>query len=150
VQFLDGLKGAMEISGKKADAAILGELAEYLVLHRSGNGGEADSDSKPIFAVAAAYITALTTIMSVDESTAAQSLARKLVSLGYELPKKGGDARGWKRLVIWRDRLARRQLAPEMDEVYKRAVEFARQDLTRMDLVAAIEHAEGRDVEPAE
>ncbi|MBL8565779.1 MAG: hypothetical protein JNM89_08690 [Hyphomicrobiaceae bacterium] len=37
--------------------------------------------------------------------TAAQIVARQLVNARAGLPVEGGDARGWKRLAIWRDRL---------------------------------------------
>ena len=36
---------------------------------------------------------------------AAQKVARQMVAKGVCLPKQGGDARGWKRLFDWRDRL---------------------------------------------
>lgn len=92
LQFLERLKQSMERTGKRADAAIVAELVEYLSQQQSAAAAaaEAEHENKPIFAVAAAYMTALTTIVSVDEATAARSLARKLISLGYDLPKKGG------------------------------------------------------------
>jgi hypothetical protein len=36
---------------------------------------------------------------------AAQIIARQMVRNGVELPTGGNDARGWKRLLFWRDRL---------------------------------------------
>jgi hypothetical protein len=143
LQVLNRLQHSLDEAGNKADAAALGEIAEHLLLHRAEDDA-ADSEVKPIFAVAAAYIEALTAITSADEASAAQLLARKLVSLGYELPKRGGDTRGWKRLLLWRDRLVRRQLPMAMSEIYKRAFEFARHDLTHINLNAALEHAMAR------
>jgi hypothetical protein len=82
----------------------------------------------------------LTTISATDEATAAQALALRLVSLGHELPRRGGDTRGWKRLLLWRNRLERRQLPPTMTDIYRRALEFARHDLERLNVDAALEH----------
>ncbi len=144
LQVLERLQHSLEDAGNRAQAAVLGEIAEYLILHRPEDDA-ADAEVKPVFAVASAYIAALTTITGADEASAAQALARKLVSLGYELPKRGGDTRGWKRLLLWRDRLVRRQLPVAMTDVYKRAFEFARHDLTHINLNAALEHAMPRN-----
>jgi hypothetical protein len=139
VQFLLRVKQGLETAGQSRDAAIAEELAAYLMLHPVEDEGE-DSDLNPIFAVAAAYLTVLTTISAVDEASAAQALARRLVSLGHELPRRGGDTRGWKRLLVWRDRLERQQLPPTMTDIYRRALEFARHDLEHMNVNAALEH----------
>ena len=40
-----------------------------------------------------------------DESEAAQIVMRRLVAAGVPPPQKGGDARGWKRLLEWRTEL---------------------------------------------
>lgn len=37
-----------------------------------------------------------------DESEAAQTLMRRLLAAGVPPPLKGGDARGWKRMLFWR------------------------------------------------
>ena len=57
-----------------------------------------------------------------DESAAAQTLARKLIALGYDLPKHGGDTRGWKRLLVWRDNLARGLMPADMREMLTETV----------------------------
>jgi len=59
---------------------------------------------------------------------------------GYDLPKHGGDTRGWKRLLLWRDQLVRGKL-PDMREIYERALHFARQAPMAMDLKAAMDYA---------
>jgi hypothetical protein len=140
VQFLGGLRHALGEAGKHGDADIVGEIAEYLLQHKDEDA-TLDPEASPAYAVAAAYIAALTTITSTDESLVAQLLARKMVSLGYELPKRGGDTRGWKRLLLWRDRLERHQFPAAMTDVYKRALEFARQDLDQLNFNAALQHA---------
>ncbi|MGH6833769.1 MAG: hypothetical protein ACRECM_12245 [Methyloceanibacter sp.] len=40
-----------------------------------------------------------------DESEAAQIVMRRLVAAGVPPPEKGGDARGWRRLLEWRSGL---------------------------------------------
>lgn len=144
LQFLQRVKRGFEAAGQPDDAALAEEVAAYLMAH--GVEDEAgDCDLNPIFAVAAAYIAVLTTISAVDEAAAAQALARRLVSLGHELPKRGGDTRGWKRLLLWRDRLERRQLPSTMSDLYRRALEFARQDLGHLNVNAALDHVMGRE-----
>jgi hypothetical protein len=139
VQFLQRVKQTLETAGQSGEAAMAEELAAYLMLHHVEDE-EADGDLNPMFAVAAAYLAVLTTISAVDEATAAQALARRLISLGHELPRRGGDTRGWKRLLLWRNRLERQQLPPSMTDIYRRALEFARQDLEHMNVNAALEH----------
>ncbi len=36
------------------------------------------------------------------EAVAAQLIIRKLLAAGVAPPRQGGDARGWKRLLLWR------------------------------------------------
>lgn len=139
VQFPLGVKRALEATGQRGDAAIAEELAAYLMSHHVEDE-PADSDLNPMFAIAAAYIAVLTTISAVDEATAAQALARRLIGLGYELPKRGGDTRGWKRLLLWRDRFERQQLPPAIADIYRRALEFARRDLGHLNVNAALAH----------
>jgi hypothetical protein len=38
-----------------------------------------------------------------DESEAAQTVMRRLVAAGVPAPTQGGDARGWRRLLEWRN-----------------------------------------------
>lgn len=38
-----------------------------------------------------------------DESEAAQAVMRRLIAAGIPPPAQGGDARGWKRLLEWRN-----------------------------------------------
>lgn len=40
-----------------------------------------------------------------DEADAAQVLTRKMIGAGMSPPRQGGDARGWKRLLMWRANL---------------------------------------------
>lgn len=125
-------------SGNIEDAETIAELIQFLNRHRAA--ASTDAECQPIFAVSAAYIDALTTIC-IDEAASAQLLARSLVGLGYALPKQGGDTRGWKRLLVWRDQLHRGRLPNEMREVYDRALRFARHAPMEIDLKAALDYA---------
>ena len=147
---LERIRRDLKIAGKAADAEILAELIELMgrSAPRQVEAGP-DPDHQPIFAVCAAYVTALTAI-SVDEAAAAQLLARKLIGLGYGLPKHGGDTRGWKRLLIWRDHLERGRFPPELREIYDRAFRLVRHAPTDIDLKAVLDAAmAGEGQEPA-
>jgi len=41
-----------------------------------------------------------------DESESAQIVMRRLVAAGVPPPQKGGDARGWRRLLEWRNEIS--------------------------------------------
>jgi hypothetical protein len=133
------IKQTLEEAGNAADAATLGELIAFLHSPQAAKAHADERDHRPIYAVAAAYIDVLTAVS--DESVAAQTLARKLIALGYELPKQGNDTRGWKRLLLWRDNLARGLVPGDLREVYERALKFARKSPTTVDLKAALDDA---------
>ena len=136
---LTRLKQTLEEAGNAADAATVGELVAFLHSPQAAKALADERDHRPIYAVAAAYIDALAAVS--DESAAAQTLARKLIALGYDLPKQGGDTRGWKRLLLWRDNLARGLMPADMRETYQRALKFARTHPTGVDVKAALDHA---------
>jgi hypothetical protein len=54
-----------------------------------------------------------------DENKAAQAVMRLLMAAGVPPPKKGGDARGWKRLLEWRGRLAGGIASAEAQDEYE-------------------------------
>jgi hypothetical protein len=133
------IKQILEDTGDAADAATVGKLVTFLHSPQAAKALADECDHRAIYAVAAAYIDVLSAVS--DESAAAQTLARKLVALGYDLPKQGGDTRGWKRLLLWRDNLARGLMPVDMREIYERALKFARKQPTNVDLKAALDHA---------
>ena len=133
------VKQTLDDLGNAADAATLGELLAFLHSPQAATALTDERDHRPIYAVAAAYIDVLSTVS--DQSAAAQTLARKLIALGYELPKQGGDTRGWKRLLVWRDNLARGLIPADLCEVYERAVKFARKHPNTVDVKAALDDA---------
>jgi hypothetical protein len=133
------IKQTLEEAGNAADAATLGELIIFLHSPQAAKAHADERDHRPIYAVAAAYIEVLTAVS--DESAAAQTLARKLIALGYELPKQGSDTRGWKRLLLWRDNLVRGLVPGDLREVYERALKFARKNPTGVDVKAALDNA---------
>lgn len=133
------VKQTLEDAGNAADAATLGEVIAFLHSPQAAKAHADERDHRPIYAVAAAYIEVLTAVS--EESAAAQTLARKLIALGYELPKQGNDTRGWKRLLLWRDSLVRGLIPGDLRDVYERALKFARKHPNAVDLKAALDHA---------
>ena len=133
------VRQTLEEGGHAADAATLGDLIAFFHSPQAAKALAEERDHRPIYAVAAAYLDVLTVVS--DESAAAQTLARKLIALGYDLPKQGSDTRGWKRLLLWRDNLARGLMPMDMREIYERALKFARKHPTTVDLKAALDHA---------
>ncbi len=63
------------------------------------------SAPSPILLARAAAVIDLLVKAGQDESEAAQSVMRRLVAAGVPPPEKGGDARGWRRLLEWRNSL---------------------------------------------
>lgn len=64
-----------------------------------------NSSPSPILLARAAAVIDLLVRAGQDESEAAQSVMRRLVAAGVPPPEKGGDARGWRRLLEWRNSL---------------------------------------------
>jgi hypothetical protein len=54
-----------------------------------------------------------------DESEAAQLVMRRLMAVGVPPPEKGGDARGWKRLLEWRTDLGHGLVSQEAQHEYR-------------------------------
>jgi hypothetical protein len=129
----------LEQGGNAADAETIGDLMGFLASGEAAKALADERDHQPIYAVSAAYIDVLA--ITSDETLAAQTLARKLVALGYELPKQGGDTRGWKRLLLWRDQLVRGHQPAELREIYQRALKFARKAPTGLDVKAGLDYA---------
>jgi len=63
------------------------------------------SAPSPILLARAAAVIDLLVKAGQDESEAARSVMRRLVAAGVPPPEKGGDARGWRRLLEWRNSL---------------------------------------------
>lgn len=56
---------------------------------------------------------------------AAQAVARQMINARAGLPAEGGDVRGWKRLLIWRERLVALKRPPEGWKSYQAATHEA-------------------------
>jgi hypothetical protein len=133
------VKQMLEDSGNASDAETVDALLGFLHSPEAAKALADERDQRPIYAVSAAFIDLLA--ITSDESAAAQTLARRLIALGYELPKQGGDTRGWKRLLLWRDQLVRGLMPADLRDVYERTLKFARKNPTALDLKAALDHA---------
>jgi hypothetical protein len=136
---LTRIRQQLDERGQTADAETVGDLIGFLNSPQAAKALADERDHRPIYAVGAAYIDVLA--LTSDEAAAAQTLARKLVALGYELPKQGGDTRGWKRLLLWRDQLVRGHMPAELHDIYERALKFARKAPAALDVKAALDHA---------
>jgi hypothetical protein len=136
---LTRIRQQLDERGQTADAETVGDLIGFLNSPQAAKAMADERDHRPIYAVGAAYIDVLA--LTSDEAAAAQTLARKLVALGYELPKQGGDTRGWKRLLLWRDQLVRGHMPAELHDIYERALKFARKAPAALDVKAALDHA---------
>jgi|SRR5665648_4467 len=63
------------------------------------------SSPSPTLLARAAAVIDLLVKGGHDESEAAQTVMRRLVAAGIPPPTQGGDARGWRRLLEWRNTL---------------------------------------------
>jgi hypothetical protein len=54
-----------------------------------------------------------------DEGEAAQTVMRRLMAAGVPPPTKGGDARGWRRLLEWRTSLIHGLVSGEAQQEYR-------------------------------
>jgi len=82
------------------------------------------SSPSPILLARAAAVIDLLIKGGHDESEAAQTVMRRLLAAGVPAPSQGGDARGWRRLLEWRNSLLH-GAGPEAAKLEYRA--FARE-----------------------
>lgn len=77
--------------------------------------------SVPSDAVLARCAAAIDVLISMGRTTdiAAQTVARQMVHAHTSLPDYGGDVRGWKRLILWRERLISLKKPAEAWDVYQ-------------------------------
>lgn len=83
---------------------------------------EISAPSESVLARAAATIDVLVSTGLLPDA-AAQVVARQMVGARAGLPAEGGDARGWKRLALWRERL---QALKKPAGAWRTYVEFTR------------------------
>ncbi|MGH6736632.1 MAG: hypothetical protein ACRECX_11220 [Methyloceanibacter sp.] len=93
LQPLVDLEAALGTNKQRGEAEIAGEARDR---RRSA------SPSPTLLARAAAVIDLLVKA-GYDESEAAQIVMRRMVGAGVPPPTQGGDARGWRRLLEWRN-----------------------------------------------
>lgn len=85
---------------------------------RTGNAPASDA----ILARACAVIDLLVAEGKSDDE-AAQIVTRKLILAGVNPPDTGGDSRGWKRLVRWRQKLREGSIKPGVMKEHQRFLE---------------------------
>jgi hypothetical protein len=91
-----------------------------IVKHLSTSAGTDVSNEgiEGIYAVAAAEISYLI-LSGLSEQDAVRKITRTLIAEGHDLPRTGGDSRGWMRLSLWRDRLRERKTPEHLHAIYK-------------------------------
>jgi hypothetical protein len=103
--------------------AVLQKLRPETQGASSANRRKGRAPSDVLLARAAAVIDLLIKA-GYDESEAGQFAMRRLVAAGVPAPSKGGDARGWKRLLEWRVDLLYGYVSAEAQAEYE---DFTRQ-----------------------
>ena len=132
--------------GVKCLHAIVGQLAEEglpaedlkpladLDAHLRKQSAQAAEAKQPerrkqrppseVFLARVAAVVDLLVKAGADEGEAAQIVMRWLLAAGVPAPAQGADARGWKRLLAWRQRLLHGLVSDEAKEEYR---EFTQQ-----------------------
>jgi hypothetical protein len=77
-----------------------------------------------VFLARVAAVVDLLVKAGAEEGEAAQIVMRWLLAAGVPAPAQGADARGWKRLLAWRQRLSHGHVSDAAREEYR---EFTRQ-----------------------
>lgn len=119
VDYLAALERVLRGAGLgEPEIAPLRDIGEAVARH--GDTPDHDDDDAWVqhYAKACAEIGYLI-LTGTEESEAAQRVARNLVARGVPLPAKGGDARGWKRLLIYRDRIRNNQVPEPVAETFR-------------------------------
>lgn len=115
--YLDILSRIMTRAG--LGTTELGPLAEIQrLLAERAEQDDPDELHTLDYARASAEIAFLI-LTGTDEAEAAQRVSRQLLARGIPMPSHGGDARGWRRLLEFRDRLRHGQLGEEAAEAYR-------------------------------
>ena len=117
--------------GVKCLHAIVGQLAEEGLRKQSAQAAEAKQPERrkqrppsEVFLARVAAVVDLLVKAGADEGEAAQIVMRWLLAAGVPAPAQGADARGWKRLLAWRQRLLHGLVSDEAKEEYR---EFTQQ-----------------------
>jgi hypothetical protein len=98
--------------------AILHRLKAQAKGDRVANRRKRRPPSENLLARASAVIDLLIKA-GHDESEAAQMVMRRLMAVGVPPPEKGGDARGWKRLLEWRTDLGHGLVSQNAQDEYR-------------------------------
>ena len=89
-----------------------------------GQGGSAANRHRrrppsEIFLARVAAVIDLLVKAGYEEGEAAQIVTRKLIAVGVPPPERGGDARGWRRLLEWRADISHGVGSAEAQEEYR-------------------------------
>ncbi len=102
-ELLNGASGEDDILAPLLDLIpIVADPETQAAFDERRNGQAPPSDSMMVRVVATIDVL---TENGHGNDQAAQLIARQLVRAGVSTPLEGGDARGWRRLQLWRERL---------------------------------------------
>ncbi len=109
----------------KEDLRPLIELEASLSDRRKGLRGDGVANRRKGAAPSEAFLGRVAAVIDLlvkagyEEGEAAQMILRRLLAAGVSAPRKGGDARGWKRLLEWRADLGYGLASEEGSAAYK-------------------------------
>lgn len=101
----------------EAGCAPMREIADRL-LEIAATGDDPATQHASEYARASAEIAYLI-LTGTEESEAAQRVARRLLVRQIPLPAHGGDARGWKRLLEYREHIRQGQVCEDIARIYR-------------------------------
>lgn len=122
--YLEAVDAMLDSAGLcDEERAPLREIAEVL-RQNGGVGDDGDPDLRwaDDYARESAQVSYLI-LTGVGEAEAAQRVARDMVRRKIPLPQHGGDARGWRRLLEFRDRLRHGTAPAAAIETYRQRLE---------------------------
>lgn len=109
------------------DRAPLHEIAGAITVASEPVGEDHDARWAGEYAKECAAISYLI-LTGIKEDDAAQRVARELVGRGIPLPAHGGDSRGWKRLLKFRDKIRHGLVSESIVRSYRDALNRLRQE----------------------
>jgi hypothetical protein len=118
----------LQTSGlSQAECAPLHRIADAVLTPQEPTEQDQDRRWAEEYAKDSATITYL--IMSgLNEEEAAQRVAKELLARGVPLPEHGGDSRGWKRLLKFRERVRHGAASTPLAEIYRQTLDRLRRE----------------------
>lgn len=123
--FLVRLAAAESVAGNAEASAMLREIG-VLLESRRGLISKREEQSALDAATVMAALLAHRVRDGEDRDRAAQSVVVRMLHAGLQPPERGGDARPWKNLQAWQDRIAAGGAGPWATKLYRRTYSMLR------------------------